>query len=180
LNALRVLSGIGLGGMLVSLFFLPEILYGLPRISDPDEDRRSGGNIPGSSDISKNHAFHLESQYLQSIGRKADHCMEKCQPYLNPGLNLPNFAVMIDVPVHHLAYYFREEKKISFQEYRNIWRINHAKKLILEGKTSHMTLEAIGLMSGFSNRNSFRIYFEKMEGISPHVFSSGMNEEFLA
>jgi AraC-like DNA-binding protein len=74
--------------------------------------------------------------------------------------------------VHHLSYYFREEKKQSFSEYRNEWRVKHAKKLILEGKSGDITLEAIGMLSGFPNRDSFRTAFQRIEGVTPAVFIS--------
>jgi AraC-like DNA-binding protein len=96
--------------------------------------------------------------------------MKQFQPYLQPDFNLTQFSVLVHIPTHHLAYYFREEKKQSFIDYRNIWRVNHAKTLIKEGKASDLTLEAIGLLSGFSNRNTFFIAFKKAEGISPGAF----------
>ena len=114
--------------------------------------------------------MQLEAGYLRSIGREADACMEKFQPYTNPSFNLAEFAVVLRIPVHHLSYYFREVKKQSFTDYRNEWRINHAKALIKEGKANEMTLEAIGLLSGFNNRNTFFNAFKKIEGISPSAF----------
>ena len=102
--------------------------------------------------------------------------MENFQPYTNPGFNLAELSVLINIPVHHLAYYFREEKKQSFSDYRNEWRVNHAKKLILEGKTVEMTLEAIGLLSGFTNRDSFRIAFKRIEGMTL-AFFLGQNQK---
>jgi YesN/AraC family two-component response regulator len=44
--------------------------------------------------------------------------------------------------VHNLAYYFREENKQTFSDYRNEWRVEHAKNLIREGKSNDLTLEA--------------------------------------
>ena len=96
--------------------------------------------------------------------------MLELQPFLQPDLNMAQFAVTIQIPVHHLAYYFREVKKQSFSDYRNKWRIDNAKKLISEGKASGLTLEAIGLQSGFATRNTFLTAFKRSEGISPNTF----------
>lgn len=41
-----------------------------------------------------------------------------------------------------------------------------------EGKNNEMTLEAIGLLSGFPNRDSFRTAFQRIEGLTPAVFIS--------
>jgi AraC-like DNA-binding protein len=56
--------------------------------------------------------------------------------------------------------------------FRNEWSVEHAKSLIMEGKSSELTLEAIGILSGFSSRNTFLHAFKKVEGISPHTYLS--------
>ena len=101
--------------------------------------------------------------------------MQEQQPYLQPDFNLGQFSVLIQIPTHHLAYFFREVKMQSFNDYRNECRIFHAKKLILQGKADEYTLEAIATLSGFTNRNTFFIAFKKVEGISPSAFVALLN-----
>ena len=173
LNVLQVLSSTGLIGLLISPFFFPGILYGLPKVpqgiltSEPE-----GEETDSSLEKTNKHPLSFESEYLNSIGRKADSCMKEHHPYLQPNFNLFKLSVLIDIPAHHLAYYFREGKKQSFNDFRNDWRINNAKKLIREGKASELTMEAIGLLSGFSSRNTFLAAFKKAEGIAPAVFAA--------
>ncbi|MEI6436852.1 MAG: helix-turn-helix domain-containing protein, partial [Bacteroidota bacterium] len=85
---------------------------------------------------------------------------------------LAYLSKLIKIPAHHLAYYYREVKKQSFNDFRNVWRINHAKNLIKEGKANELTLEAIGQLSGFSSRNAFFTAFKKAEGTSPRAFAN--------
>ena len=177
LNVLQILSGTGLIGLLISPFFFPGILYGLPRVpqriitSEP-----YGAENDASPEKYIKHPQSFESDYLHTIGRKADFCMKELHPYLQSNFNLFKLSVLIDIPVHHLAYYFREEKKQSFNDFRNEWRINNAKKLIREGKASELTIEAIGLLSGFSSRNTFLAAFKKAEGIAPAVFAAQITQ----
>jgi AraC-like DNA-binding protein len=180
LNVMRILSGVGLIGLMISPFFFPEILYGLPRFPESTLHRKpeEGESDPLSRDF-KTYTLNFESEYIHHIGQQADSCMKEYQLYLHPDFNLAQLSVQIHIPVHHLAFYFREIRKQTFHDFRNEWRISYAKKLILEGKTSEMTLEAIGIMSGFSNRDSFRITFEKMEGISPHAFACSIQHKSL-
>jgi YesN/AraC family two-component response regulator len=91
----------------------------------------------------------FEAEYLNLLAHKIDTCMEERQPYLQPDFNLSNLSAMIQIPVHHLTYFFREVRNEHFIDYRNRWRVQYAKNLINEGKTSVLTLEAIGLNSGF-------------------------------
>lgn len=177
LNVLRIISIVGLFGLLISPFFFPSILYGLPRFPESDiPSNTEKVDLAQPSVDSRKKTNHFEANYLLSIHQKADSCMKEIQPYLQPDFNLAHLSVHTQIPVHHLSYFFREEKKQHFNDYVNKWRIDHAKSLIKEGKTNELTLEGIGLISGFSNRNSFRITFKKIEGISPSAFAAQIKE----
>ena len=168
-SRVQLIASIGLTGLLVSPFFFPEILYGLPRLPNHYLDERKGRNNH-QDEFPKNHIAPLEADYLYLIGQKADQYMMEHQPYLQKDFNLAELSVMIHIPVHHLSYFFREDKKQSYTNYRNRWRIEYAKNLIQEGKAKELTLEAIGSLSGFTNRNSFNIAFKRFEGVSPHQY----------
>lgn len=177
LNILRILSIFGLFGLLSSPFFFPSILYGLPRFPEsgiPPNTEKADPAQPSADSRKKTN--HFEANYLHFIHQKADSCMKEIQPYLQSDFNLAHLSVHTQIPVHHLSYFFREEKKQHFNDYVNKWRIDHAKSLIKEGKNNELTLEGIGLISGFSNRNSFRLTFKKIEGISPSAFAAQIKE----
>ena len=165
LSIVRVISGAGLIGLLISPFFFPAILYGLPRMPEINEQK---------NDLQENEkrktTVSLESEYLNSIGQRTESYMKEFQPFLQPDFNLTQLSAQIHIPVHHLGYFFREKQKQTFTDYRNRWRTNYAKNLINEGKASELTIEAIGLNSGFPNRNAFLNAFKKFEGNTPSNF----------
>jgi AraC-like DNA-binding protein len=170
-SRVQLIASIGLTGLLISPFFFPEILYGLPRI--PNHFRKMENHGKNQlNQILKRPARALETEYIQLIGQKIEQCMKDHQPYLQKDFNVTELSVLIHVPVHHLAIYFREEKEQSFLNYRNRWRVEYAKNLLDEGKGKGLTLEAIGMLSGFTNRNSFIIAFKRCEGTTPHEYSS--------
>jgi AraC-like DNA-binding protein len=127
------------------------------------------------AEASKNKNSKFESDYLNLAESLTEQCMEDFRPYLQQDFNMARLSVLVNIPVHHLAYYFREVKKTSFTDFRNRWRVEYAKKLILEGKSNDLTLEAIGMLSGFSSRNTFLNAFKKAEGISPSAYLSRVN-----
>lgn len=175
-NVIRIISAVSLMGLLVSPFFFPTILYGLPRLPRTVERLRQEKEQTAKSTDGLGRSTHaFESDYLKSIGQKTNSYMEEHQLYLEPDCNLANFSKEINIPAHHLAYYFREERKQRFNDFRNEWRINHAKSLIKDGKANEITLEAIGSLSGFSSRNAFITDFKKVEGVSPSVYASRFN-----
>jgi AraC-like DNA-binding protein len=171
-NILQGLSLAGFAGLLVMPFFFPSVLYGLPwipRSAYRIKLRAMHKNHPHGQKI--NHHQVFEPDYLRLIQDQADSCMKNHRPYLDPDCNLGHIAKLINLPTHHLAYYFRVTKKQHFNDYRNEWRVNHAKKLITGGDISPKTLGNIAMLSGFSNRNTFLAAFKKFEGISPQAFS---------
>jgi AraC-like DNA-binding protein/uncharacterized membrane protein YidH (DUF202 family) len=169
INIIQTVSFVGLTGLIISPFFFPEILYGMPRFPEQTNSKISEELSP--KEITKQPS-EFEQDYLLLIKNKVEVCMSELQPYLQPDCNLACFAKLVKLPAHHLAYYFREERKQAFNDYRNEWRVNHAKKLIEEGKNSELTLEAIGLISGFSSRNAFFNAFKKMEEITPSAYAA--------
>jgi AraC-like DNA-binding protein len=176
INLLRILSSFGLTGLLITPFFFPSILYGLPRLPYSLTDTRKEENPEKLIPENIKKQLHLENNYLDSLGQQVDVYMEKFKPYLQPELNLSQVSFHLGVPTHHLGYYFKEVKKQPFHDYRNKWRIKHAKKLIREGKNNEITLEAIGTLSGFTNRNAFRAAFQKLEGTSPAAYTKKITE----
>jgi AraC-like DNA-binding protein len=171
LTILKMLSLTGLMVLLLSPLFFPEVLYGLPRIPEITYiQKRSATKVPVKQPEKNKSEPHFETDYLNLIREKSTACMRDLQPFLQPEFNLAQLSVLIRVPVHHLAYYFREAKKQTFSDFRNEWRIEHAKNLILDGISNDLTLEAIGLLSGFSSRNTFLNAFKKAEGFSPQAF----------
>mgnify|MGYP003513421459 FL=1 len=64
-----------------------------------------------------------------------------------------------------LHMYFTTVKKIDFRTWRTELRIEEAKKLLLEDKTT--SINTIGEMAGFSDRANFYRQFVKIVGCSP-------------
>ena len=120
LNFLRVVSISSLILLLISPFFFPAILYGLPRI--PDTSGNTGDNSCATEKNNNHSHNHYEEKYLQCIGEKIEHCMKSTEPYLQTQFNITQLSVQTGIPAHHLGYYFREVKKESFTDYRNRWR----------------------------------------------------------
>jgi AraC-like DNA-binding protein len=175
-NVFRIISVISLIGLLISPFFFPAILYGLPRMPESEEQlNQDNEKANKQANGSARPTNYFESDYLNSIEQRAEFYMEQHKLYLEPDCNLAFFSKHLNVPAHHLAFYFREVKKKPFNDFRNEWRVNHAKTLIKEGKANEITLEAIGSLSGFSSRNAFITDFKKSEGVSPSVYASRFN-----
>ena len=128
------------------------------------------------NDASK-HSAHAKSkcyneEYILFLEIKIENAMRDYSLYLQKDFNLQQLSVFIQIPTHHLTYYFTSFKQQSFNDYRNEFRIQHAKLLIMQEQSENFSLEAIGLKSGFTNRNSFAKAFKDIEGVTPRIFAT--------
>ena len=155
--------------LLALIFVFPGLLYGLPRLSGISEN--SGVSYFLTYD-GINAKPDLVSEYLLFIQQKTDSFMKDKRPWLQSQCNLAYFSKVTRIPAHHLACYFKYIKKQSFTNFRNEWRIEHAKKLISQGKASNLSPREIGFLSGFSSQHHFFRAFKKVEGISNQTFLS--------
>jgi|GEM_PF-4937440 AraC-like DNA-binding protein len=155
-------------------FCFPEVLYGRAsfRVAGQPDPVQVGEE---GEENSRRNNQQFSPGYLQELSARIITFMEQEKPYLDPRLNLVHFSVLTGIPTHHLAYYFRNKKDQSFTEYRNAWRVQHAKMLISQGYAEIMTLEAIGTQSGFSSRNAFLTAFKKHAGLPPRDFMQQNN-----
>jgi AraC-like DNA-binding protein len=175
LNILQVFSAIGLTGLVASPFFFPEVLYGLPRYPESFLVSVPPVELPESSTI-KTAAFSLDSAYIVYIGQKIESCMQEFRPYCHPDFSATNFSTLISIPVHHLSHYLNTFAGLSFSDFRNSYRVGYAKQMILDGKMEEMTIESIGLSSGFKSRSTFYRVFKNIEGITPGDFAARIAE----
>jgi AraC-like DNA-binding protein len=179
MNFMQIISAIGLAGLLVTPHFFPSILYGLPRI--PFTAKKSSEAEKEISDVirvdRKMKSPVFADDYLIQLDNLLESTMKDLKPFLKNDFNLQQLSVLLNIPVHHLAYFFREHLHQTYNDYRNKWRVEHAKMMIIEGKAKDLKLEAIGTLSGFSSRNTFFLAFKRAEGISPSEYASRVGNQ---
>lgn len=75
----------------------------------------------------------------------------------------------------YISNVINNEFKTSFSDFVNKYRIDEAKELMVEKKSSKYTLEYISEMVGFGSLHTFIRVFKKMEGKTPSIFKKENN-----
>lgn len=172
---------------LITLLF-PQILYGLPRmiqeplpISAPAQDfstdqektvaaihtpetpmlQTSPANIPNAD---------VHPELYQSIEQKLRELYSRSEPWTDKNFSIATLAITLDIPEHHLRYYFNHELKLSFPEYRNRLRVEHVKRLLQSEKVEQLSMEGIGALAGFPSKSTFFSVFKNETGMTPGEF----------
>lgn len=148
----------------IVIIIFPEILYGIPRASTSptatEEDilsvRIRQDNI-------------IEDPFSDTALRILNY-MEEEKPYLNPKFSINDIIEGLDIPKHHVYYCFNNIIQTKFTVLRTNYRITHAKRLLLSKKIDVITIEGIGLESGFASKSNFFAVFKEATGLSPYDF----------
>ena len=176
------------GGILTFLPFLilfyPSILYGIPKY----RPWKNGKAIPEVSPVTERPAATVEpaptapskpiaddertdeNDPFQELGARILAIMEEQQPYRQEDFSPEDLARMLEIPKHHLHYCLRNILNTRFVSLRTTYRMNHAKKLLLQSNLRITTMENIGQECGFSSRSAFYKVFKSEIGCSPGEF----------
>ena len=185
---LRTTFAICLSAIAIMVLFSPEVLYGIPRLGRLDPAKLPMDPIPpiadgregGSSGMPVGSAEGMVPEdggkdRFQPIADRILSVIEEDKLYLDPDFSLDDLSRVMGVPKHHLYYCFKVILQTYFTRLRSEFRVRHAQRLLREGAAGEMTLDAIGLASGFSSATAFRKAFKEVNGMSPRDFQRSVD-----
>jgi AraC-like DNA-binding protein len=158
------LNGIGFFAQNFFLFLFPKILYG--NVSYSAEVEKEGiieeikSNLPKKikSSIQIDDFENILNAYLNE------------HPFVKKEFSLSQMSFDLKIPERFLSTYFNKELEITFSEWRKNLRIDYVCKLIEEGASKNLTIEAISANAGFASRSKFIDAFKERKGVTPSVF----------
>ena len=182
----HVIGSIGFFGLNVALSAFPGILYGLPVTPAPFRKKWPVAPMAEAGAISELEATESEetgAHYAQSFSadylREIEAAIEACvlqERYLEENWTLARLTFQVNIPYHHLSYYFNCVKQEKFIEWRNRLKIEFACRLLQEGKSQDQTLEAIAAACGFGSKATFNRSFRQILGMTPSEYVENMKK----
>jgi len=106
--------------------------------------------------------------------------MESEQPFTDGDLTIQRLAEMLSIPAPHLSQTINERLGKSFPDFINSYRVEKAKKKLLDPAFKHLSILGIAEEVGFNSKSSFNAVFKKHTGMTPSEFRndlSGNNEQ---
>ena len=126
------------------------------------KDKKSLMNVPYRKMIS--------SAMVKSISQDVLYMLEKKKIYLDPAFTAKQMATELHTNTRYLSAVVNSHFKKSYSSLVNEYRIKDAVVLLADKRLRGKTIEEIGLMVGFANRQSFYAAFSKYVGETPRTF----------
>lgn len=107
----------------------------------------------------------IEHHDDNAIGEKIERLLIEERIYLEENLTINDVVKRVDSCRTYVSNYINQEKGMSFSDYINRLRVDHAKRLMIE-KPGQKQM-ATAMKSGYSNEQSFYRNFRKFTGMTP-------------
>ncbi len=123
--------------------------------------------------------MNLSEKYRSSSLRSIDEIklfdqlkqlLEKDKLYLNAELSLKVVTDLLNTNTKYLSQVVNHQAGLNFQQFINLYRVEEAKRKIVNDSLSNLTLYGIALQCGFKNKSTFYKVFKEITGSTPKDF----------
>lgn len=166
----------------VMLAIFPQLLYGIPlektkkfgfNEKETLKDVNFADKILHSVSKESEFASTVDAPLVQPLEHEANNILsyiETNKLFLDRDFNLEALSIKMNIPRNHLYYCFSNLINEKFTSYRTRLRVEHAKKLLLNGVAKKLSMEGIAVDSGFNSRSRFFSSFKEITGLTPMEF----------
>lgn len=144
-------------------FFIYFILLFYRAISNPEIFTK----IEEKAEQKTNTIPKHEAHYLLS---RIKDFMVSNEPFLNPELTLKELSLDLKIPERLLSGVINQYNNQNFYDFVNYFRVEKAKRLLIENESRQKTIQEIIWDSGFNSKSTFNLAFKKFTGTTPSEF----------
>jgi AraC-like DNA-binding protein len=112
----------------------------------------------------------LKAEEASRILKSLEEAIEQQKVFLEPGITIDKLAELLNTNRHFVSQVLNGRVGKSFYDYINHYRVNEAKRLLLDEKYSNQKIASIAYDAGFNSLSAFNDVFKKITGVSPSVF----------
>jgi len=138
--------------------------YDIPGVAQPSRLARLRSPETNGAKYAKS---GLSSEQLGAYKDRLQELMRSQQAYLRSDLTLPILAKEIDCSVNHLSQVINSGFGMSFFDYLNQYRIEHAKALLSKLDGQNGAVLNVAFTVGFNSNSAFYAAFRKCAGQTP-------------
>jgi AraC-like DNA-binding protein len=100
--------------------------------------------------------------------------MEKEKPFTDGDLTIHKLAERLSIPANHLSQTINERGQ-TFSDFINSYRVEEAKRKLLDPALKHLSVLGIAEEVGFNSKSSFNSVFKKHTNMTPSEFRNAID-----
>ena len=165
-NILFMLVFSGFLILILGLILYPQILYGIPiekTLVKINEE------VSESEVMDEKDSISLHDDYIENIRALIEKWKEEFK-FKDPNSTMKSLSEDIDIPKHHLAYFFNQINNEKYIDWRNRLRVEYAMEILGREQKYDKTIEVLGEESGFRSYSAFIRSFKQFTGKLPKDF----------
>lgn len=112
---------------------------------------------------------------VEEISNRIYTAMEKDKIYQEPELTLQHLADRLALPAYQVSQAINEGLKRNFYDLVNGFRVEEAKRLLMDPRNKNYTILSVGFEAGFNSKTTFNTVFKKFTGLTPTDFRDKCN-----
>jgi len=112
----------------------------------------------------------LQDDRAELLLRRLLELFQSEKPYLDPELSLDALSRKLSIPPKHLSQIVNQQLGRNFNDWINGWRVEEAKRRLVDQKHGHLSIVAIGEASGFRSKSTFNAAFRRETSMTPSEF----------
>ena len=102
--------------------------------------------------------------------------MNKEKPYTDGNLTIQKLAEQLSMPAPHLSQTINERLGQTFSDFINSYRVEEAKRKLLDPALQHLSVLGIAEEVGFNSKSSFNSVFKKHTNMTPSEFRNAIKD----
>jgi AraC-like DNA-binding protein len=103
--------------------------------------------------------------------------MEEEKIFRNPSLSLDDVAMKLNTNTKYISQAINVHFGKNFYHFINYYRIEEAKRLMINNENLKYSIYGIAQMVGFGSKSSFNTAFKRFSGTTPSDFISGIQNK---
>lgn len=111
-----------------------------------------------------------ENKEIKILADKIVQIIEEQNLYKEMGLTVNDIAEKIDTPPYLVSQAINVSLEKNFFELINRYRVEEAKRLLLDESWNYLSIVGIGFEAGFNSKTAFNTCFKKYTGMTPSQF----------
>lgn len=149
------------------------LIYGMGYLKLRRPDPVTGGK--DEQPVRKYEKSTLTPERSERYLNKLVNLMEKEQPFTDGDLTIQKLAEKLSIPANHLSQTINERLGQTFSDFVNSYRVEAAKRKLLDPAFRHLSVLGIAEEVGFNSKSSFNSVFKKHTNMTPSEFRNQNN-----